>query len=149
MLNNISLSIITSDVIDDSVYLVLPDAVFVTVLNNISLSIITSDVVDDSVDLVLPDAAILTVTDDKHVEDCKRYQHEHTEYPQSQSWTHRLVSRGIQVLHGAIEVCITVLFLVGGVQMEHTLVNAANLAVVIARLCCNHRCSRSGGEGLS
>ena len=34
-------------------------------LNNISLPIITSDVVYDSVDLVLPDAVIITVTDDE------------------------------------------------------------------------------------
>ncbi len=102
MLNNISLSIIISDVVDDSVDLVLPDAVIITVLNNISLSIITSDVVDDSVDLVLFDAAIVTVTDDKHVKDRKYHEHEHAESPQSRSWMH-----GIQVLHGTIEVCVT------------------------------------------
>jgi len=52
-------------------------------LNNISLSIIISDVVDDSVDLVLPDAAIITVTDNEHVEDRKCHKHEHAESPQS------------------------------------------------------------------
>ena len=52
-------------------------------LNNISLSIITSDVVDDSIDLVLPDAAIVTVTDDEHVEGRERHKHEHTESLQS------------------------------------------------------------------
>ncbi len=50
-------------------------------LNNISLSIITSDVVDDSVDLVLSDAAIVTVTDDKHVKDRERQEHKHAESP--------------------------------------------------------------------
>jgi hypothetical protein len=60
-------------------------------LNNISLSVITSDFVDDSVDLVLPDAAIVTVTDDEHVEDHERHKHEHAESPQSRSWTHRLI----------------------------------------------------------
>ncbi len=52
-------------------------------LNNISLSIITSVIVDDSVDLVVPDAAIVTVTDDEHVEDCERHEHKHAESPQS------------------------------------------------------------------
>ena len=111
-------------------------------LNNISLSIITSDVVDDSVNLVLPDAAIVTVTDDKHVEDRERHEHKHAESPQSRSWTH-----GIQVLHGAVKVRVTVLFLVGGVRMEHTLVNAADLTVVVARLRYDHRLSRGGGRG--
>ena len=83
MLNNISLSIITSDVVDDSVDLVLPDAAIVTVINNISLSIITSDVVNDSVDLVLPDAVIVTVTNDEHVEDRICHEHKHTVSPQS------------------------------------------------------------------
>ena len=116
-------------------------------LNNISLSIITSDVVDDSVDLVLPDAAIITVTDDKLVEDRERHEHEHAESPQSRSWTHRLVSRGIQVLHGAVEVRVTVSFLVGGVRMEHTLVDAADLAIMIARLHCDRCLSCGGGRG--
>ena len=60
-------------------------------LNNISLSIITSDVVDDSVNLVLSDATIVTVTDDEHVEDHECHKHEHAESPQSRSWTHRLI----------------------------------------------------------
>ena len=88
MLNNISLSIITSDVVNDSVDLVLPDATIVTVLNNISLSIITSDVVDNSVDLVIPDATIVTVTNDEHVKDSECDEHKHAESPQSRSWTH-------------------------------------------------------------
>ena len=142
MLNNISLSIITSDVVDNSVDLVLPDAAILTVLNNISRSIITSDVVDGSVDLVLPRAVIVTVTDDERVENRERHKHEHTESPQSRSWTH-----GIQVLHGAIKVRVTILFLVGGVRMEHTLIDATNLAVVIACLHCDCCLSRGGGRG--
>ena len=51
-----------------------------------------------------------------------------------------------QVLHGAVDVRITVSFLVGGVQMEHTLVDAADLAVVIACLCCDCRRSHSRGR---
>ena len=116
-------------------------------INNMSLSIITSAVVNDSVDLVLPDPVIVTVTDDEQVEDRERHKHKHAESPQSRSWTHRLVSRGIQVLHGAVEVRVTVSFLVGGVQMEHTLVDAADLAVVIARLHCNRYRSHGGGRG--
>ena len=111
-------------------------------LNNISLSIITSDDVDDSIDLVLPDAAIVTVNDNEHVEDRECQEHEHAESPQSRSWTH-----GIQVLHGAVKVCVTISILVGGVRMEHTLVDAADLAIVIARLRCGCRCSRGGGLG--
>ena len=57
-------------------------------LDNISLSIITSEVVNNSIDLVLPDTAIVTVTDNKHVKDRKYHEHEHAESPQSRSWMH-------------------------------------------------------------